>query len=433
MSSLSNKSISQYHMYLIRIVILMTILIVSACGKQEYRELPTLVVIETEPEDAMAAALINRPTLPPTWTTTPIPTNTPTSTSTPTSTETDTPTITNTPSPTKSPTPTLTATPVGDAVVTGKFGVNLRRGPSQRFTPAITLLETDTALYLVGISTDSQWYKVETMDGQYGWTFGELLHIYRDAPLPVIWVEIPTEVPVVVAAAQGQTTGGSSVSTGGNLSSTFSKVGDSITANQAFMIGYGTGEYDLGAYGHLQSTINHFSGSFARPSLAAFSGFNTAAMMDSVWATDSRCMANETPLACEYRVNRPSVAIIMLGSVDVQLYGANEFRTYLDRIIQYTIGQGIIPVLTTFPNANDYYPGESEAFNGVIRSLASQYQIPLIDLRPAAMALSDNGVSGDGFHLSQRGDNFIGLNGEQNQYGLTMRNFMTLQMLHSLR
>ena len=369
-----------------------------------------------------------------------------------------TPTQTNTPSamPTRTPiatrTPTVTPTPIGDATVTGALGVNLRSGPSQRFEPPILWLEPGTPLFLTAISTNADWYRVTTLSGERGWVYGELITIHRDnLSLPVVYAPLPTVAPTpIVIGSPGAPVISNPGGTGyysisertrqifrlgrqrGNHPNVFSKVGDSITANQAFMIGYDTGEYNLGNYSQLQGAISFFSGSFSRYSLSAFVGFNAAAMMDPIWATDPRCQAGETPLACEYRVNRPSVAIIMLGSVDVQLYTPEDFQGYLNRIVDYTISQGIVPVLTTFPNEISYYSNECEQFNDVIRGIAASQQIPLIDLRTPAMMLPGYGVGTDRFHLSQRGDNVINLTGEETQYGLTLRNFLTLQMLDSL-
>ena len=102
--------------------------------------------------------------------------------------------------------------------------------------------------------------------------------------------------------------------------------------------------------------------------------------------------------------------------------------------MQSTINQGIVPVLTTFPNGADYYPSQVEQFNNVIRSIAATEQIPLIEFRNPAINLPDRGVGGDKFHLSMNGTSYyIVLNGEQNLYGLTLRNLLTLQALDDLR
>lgn len=453
----------QHYRIVCRLSVL-ALLLLAACGPDAPAEelvLPTRVPTEQSQAVAQAEAVddmeptapaFSGPTLPPSFTPTPSVTPSATVTATPTATPTNTPTVTPTPTNTPTPTPTATPTPDTDAVISGGGGANLRRGPGTQYSPPLALLASDTGIDLSGRTSDSNWFEVVTRDGARGWVSADLITVYREIELPVTWVE-PTPVPQVIqnpvapppAAGQPPPSGGGTFAisqrtrqiyqTGrqrGNQPTVFSKVGDSITANQPFLVGYDSNQYNLGPYGGLQATINQFRGSFGRTSLSAFEGFNAAAMLDPIWATDPRCTGGESPLACEVRVMRPSVAIIMLGSVDVQLYSAGEFNTYMSQIVNYLISQGVIPVLTTFPNVSGYYPAESEAFNSVIRSIAAQNQTPLIDLRSVAMGMPGSGVEGDGFHLTHRGDSFIDLNGEQNQFSMTMRNFMTLQMLESI-
>lgn len=459
---------------------LLGILVISACSTFTADDrLPTVAVVPSATETAtpLPTRIIRSiaDDLPPTWTFTPsatatlIPSNSPTSLPS------------WTPNPSRTATATRTATPEGDAYVSGEAGVHVRRGPSTRFNPPLLTLDQNDMLKILAISPERTWYKAETESGQVGWVFAELITLNRDLPpdLPEEFVPTPTasQVPVVqlnvtpgqpivlggsvptVTPVAGSTTDNTNPSSGsstganiinvssrtrqiyqtgrsrGNNPRVFVKVGDSITNNQPFMNGFGSGEYRLGAYGYLQDAINFFdTGAFVRDSLAAESGFNAAAVQDAIWAPAGTCNANETPLACEYRIMKPAIAVIMYGSVDVQLYDSAAFQSYMSQIVQYTIGQGIIPVLTTFPNGADYYPSQVEQFNSVIRSIAASEQIPLIEFRNPALGLPDRGVGGDKYHLSMNGTSyFIALDGEHNQFGLTLRNLMTLQALDDLR
>jgi SH3-like domain-containing protein len=418
-----------------------------------FRSLTTILVLLfavscTGSETAgVVPTLMELPSITPSDTPSITPTPSLTYTPSPSATITDTPTPTHTHTPSATPTETLTPTPIGDATVTGENGANLRRGPSTSYSPALALLPKGTALLLAGRSSDSAWFEVRTLDGLAGWVYSDLITVRRDLnSVQVTWVE-PTPVPVVVGVPgdgsqpvvvsgisgrvrqiylQGQALG--------NNAYAFSKVGDSITANQNFFEGFDSGNYDLGAaYGYLQDTIDFFSGSFWRKSYAASSAFNAAAVLAPMWADPTICLPNETPMDCEYREQRPAISIIMLGSIDVQLYDASAFHSYMDIIVQSTISQGIIPVLTTFPNGPNYYPQNSEVYNGIIREIANREQIPLIELRYPAMGMPNNGVLPDEFHLSQRGDDYISFSGDQNQYALTLRDLLTLQMLHDIR
>lgn len=463
------------------ILSLWIVLIFSACSTTDTDDLPTVAILPsaTITDTPLPTRIIReiQSDLPPTWTFTPSATATYTPSASPSSLPSWTP------QDTSIPTATATGTPDSDAYVSNAAGVHVRRGPSTRFNPPLVTLDENDKLNILAISSEGSWYKVETESETIGWVFGEMISLNRDLPpdLPEEFIPTPTASPApvvlqlnvtpgepIVLGGSGiapttdtstgdtstttTTTGGSGVAnvisvsvrtrqiyqTGrsrGNNPRVFVKVGDSITNNQPFMNGYGSGEYDLGEYGYLQDAINFFdNGSFTRNSIAAESGFNAAAVQDAIWAPSGTCNPNESPLACEYRIMKPAIAIIMYGSLDVQLYGADAFRGYLSQIVQHTTSQGIVPVLTTFPNGADYYPSQVEQFNSVIRSIAASEQIPLIELRNPALSLPDRGVGGDKYHLSMNGTSyFIALNGEHNQYGLTLRNLLTLQALDDLR
>ena len=71
---------------------------------------------------------------------------------------------------------------------------------------------------------------------------------------------------------------------------------------------------------------------------------NVAAVLSPLWA-DPDLPTGENPLACELRVNNPSIAIISEEedwSGDVAKYG-----TYLRQVIEYAIAQGVVPILAT--------------------------------------------------------------------------------------
>lgn len=360
-----------------------------------------------------------------------------------------TPTLT--PTDTLTPSPTPTFPPNTHAFVSGVQGVNLRRAPGREHGINATLAPY-TPLQLVGIDSTQSWYQVTTFSGQSGWVFSPLIEVLTPMQLPITWRNTPTPVPQFVPPPSTGGSGGGSGGGGGgslpvgsrsasifaagqargNQRNVFTKVGDSITAAQPFLSNFGGGGYNLGPHGYLQDTINYFGGSWAAGSEAAKVAFNAAAVLDAIWSTPGLCQANESPLACELRVKRPSVAIIMLGSVDVQLYNAASFNGYLNSVVQTCVNFGVIPVLTTFPNADGYYPNESAQFNDIIRSTAASFGVPLIDLRGPLMTLPNRGVRADGFHLSEDGDPWS-FNGDENRVGVTMRNYLTLLMLDSLR
>src|SRR6185369_8197907 len=103
-------------------------------------------------------------------------------------------------------------------------------------------------------------------------------------------------------------------------------------------------------------------------------GYSTSKVLDPALA-GAGCNGGETPLACEYRLNRPSVALILLGTGDQHTWQGFEAR--YRQIIEYTIAQGIVPVLIT--KADDLESLENTApvgyINATIRQLAVEYDV----------------------------------------------------------
>ena len=391
---------------------------------------PIQIAIVTEPPINVAQAA-NRATLPPTWT----PTDLPTVTFTPTMSETPTATFTAT----ITPTHTLTPTPMGNAVVSGEDGVNLRSGPGTDYNPPLTTLDPATELLLAGRTSDNQWYEVRTFEGLQGWVSATYVTSRENLnALPITCISVPglritDRTRQIFADGQSR----------GNRPNVFTKVGDSLTDAQPFLISYAdVRAHDLGPYTYLSETISYFSmsprsgvdNSWVNPSLAARGSYTAPAVLSAAEANHNLCQPNESPIACEYRLTQPSISIILLGSVDMQFIEVDEFNWAMEMIVNETISRGIIPVLNTFPSTPEFLWDKSLQFNDAIRNLAAREQIPLIDLWQATQALPGHGVSSeDHFHLSSRGDGFINLNGEENRFGLTMRNLVTLQALELLR
>jgi hypothetical protein len=183
----------------------------------------------------------------------------------------------------------------------------------------------------------------------------------------------------------------------------------------------------------LSPTIHYFSGSFSRSSPAAVGSFSTSKELDPSFAKPG-CAAGETPLACEYRLNKPSVALILLGTGDQHSWQGFEAR--YRKIIEYTIQQGIVPVLIT--KADDLESKEDTApagfTNGVIRRLAQEYDVPLLDLRAAVDPLPNHGCGPDGFHYNVPPDGqSANFDTAHLLYGYTVRNLTALQVLDALR
>ncbi len=180
----------------------------------------------------------------------------------------------------------------------------------------------------------------------------------------------------------------------GNNPHAFSKIGDCNSEPPFFLAKFDRGEYDLGPFAYLQPVLDQFAGSFARESMAAWTGNHAWALFDATWSNPAVCQPGEIPLACELRVNRPSLVLIRLGTNEAnspQLYEAS-----MRRIIEFVIERGVIPILGT---KADRIEG-SDAINAITRALAEEYEVPLWDFGRVADTLPARGLQEDGFHMT---------------------------------
>jgi hypothetical protein len=170
--------------------------------------------------------------------------------------------------------------------------------------------------------------------------------------------------------------------------------------------------------------IDQFAGSFIRESAAVWTGNHAWALFDPVWANPAICQPGETPLACEYRVHRPSLALIRLGTNEAGSTAL--FETNLRQIIEFSIEQGVIPVLGT---KADRIEG-SDAHNEIIRRLAAEYQVPLWDFGKVAETLPGRGLMPDGFHLTYVAPDYTAPYALQT--GHSVQNLLALMVLNDV-
>ncbi len=217
----------------------------------------------------------------------------------------------------------------------------------------------------------------------------------------------------------------------------FSKIGDCMTDTPYFLIDIGDGNYDLGAYADLQPVVDQYTASdlnaFNRKSQAAAGGFNTASLVDSMWANPEFCESGETPLSCEFRIAQPSVALIMFGTNDVQYLDASQFDYFLRTIVAETIRNGTLPILSTFPTRPEF-PEQTALFNKIVVKVAQDYDMPLINLSHALADLPNEGVDPeDPTHMTTPKDEQVAhFTDEALQSGFSTRNLLTLQALDAL-
>jgi len=177
----------------------------------------------------------------------------------------------------------------------------------------------------------------------------------------------------------------------------FSKIGDCQNVASYFLSTFDTpGDYSLGdQYAYLQNTITYFSGSWSRLSLSVGPGMNIASVLSPIWADPNQCQAGETPLACEFRVNKPSIAIISMetwwGEQPAKIY-----ELYMRQLVENVLAQNVVPILAT---KADNMEGDN-SINAAIARVAYDYEIPMWNFWAAVQPLPDHGLYGDGFHLT---------------------------------
>jgi hypothetical protein len=248
----------------------------------------------------------------------------------------------------------------------------------------------------------------------------------RPSPAPDEWKSYPV-VPAFDGHAAEIFRAGISL---GRDFHAFSKIGDCQNITTYFLADFeDPAKYRLGPYGYLQATIDWFKDSFGRKSLAVKGGLNVAAVTNPLMANREACLPNESPLACELRVHNPGMAVISFeeawdGNVE-------KYETYMRRVIEYVISQGIVPIVAT--KADNLEGGDR--INALIARLAWEYDIPLWNFWAAAQPLRSHGLYKDGFHLTQAADyhNFFFDMPPAKWSGWMARNLSALQVLDAAR
>jgi hypothetical protein len=174
----------------------------------------------------------------------------------------------------------------------------------------------------------------------------------------------------------------------------FSKAGDSTIESPYFLGRFDSSPYKLGDYHYLQAVIDHFTGSYGRKSLAVRVGQHSWTLLNPTWADKKLCNADESPLACELRLNNPSVVILRLGANDSGV--TKLYEKSMRAVVEYIIEQGVIPVLSTKPDQRQ----GTEQVNAIVRQMAADYKIPLWDFARVAETLPGRGLGPDGVHLT---------------------------------
>ncbi|MGC1851647.1 MAG: SGNH/GDSL hydrolase family protein [Solirubrobacterales bacterium] len=203
----------------------------------------------------------------------------------------------------------------------------------------------------------------------------------------------------------------------GNHPGVVAKVGDSITASPSFLQALACSPPQLGQWDELRETLEFFgrttvprgseeaqctvSNSYSRLGVAAVGGWRAA---DALLPRESFLECEGRPaISCELQLIRPSIALIMFGTNDLEEITAVQFRLDLARVVRLVSQAGTIPVISTIPpRARQPFSLRVARFNAEIAGLAENRALPLWNYwrQMVAPGIPRAGLSRDGVHPS---------------------------------
>jgi hypothetical protein len=175
----------------------------------------------------------------------------------------------------------------------------------------------------------------------------------------------------------------------GNDPHAFSILGDCQSQPEVFMGVYDNDPEALKALPEdLQETVTYFSGNFDRYSPTVKDATTEGALLWIQWNDnkEKKCTPSETPVDCELRVHKPSIAFIHVGT-----HWEARNRQYLEKIIGILMDHGTVPVLVTKADNRE----KDERVNHNLASLAEEYGLPMWNFWASVQHLPDNGLKPD--------------------------------------
>ena len=207
---------------------------------------------------------------------------------------------------------------------------------------------------------------------------------------PENWMDWP-EIPIVTAEMRAVYERGLTL---GNDPHAFSILGDCQSTPETFLGVYAESEKFAELPPELRETVLHFTDSLGRPSPTSKSGSTSGALLWNQWHEEEYgCSLAESPITCELRLNKPSFALIMVGT---HWEARNE--RYMRKIIEQLLEAGVVPILATKADNREGDHG----INLETAGLAAEYGLPLWNFWPVTADLSNRGL------YTKKGDEFLG-------------------------
>lgn len=314
------------------------------------------------------------------------------------------------------PTHTPITAPVLDSGASARVTIRID-GAFARQSPILTAPRVfpvfeGIRLNAVGRSADGNWIALSSPEGATGW----LLQTYAAveagisslpvAPAPALAPVTPASFPAYLSLPAAARQRYRSALAAGRDGRVFTVAGACNSEAYAYVRRVATALYDTSALSALHGAVQRFAPSFARVSMAARGGYTVSSYFDPSWVEPGLCPLGEGPLACELRQTNASVIIIEIGTGDQ--FGWKDFEPHFRAVVDYSLGAGALPILVTKADDLDHQQGGSPAgyINDVIRRVAGEKQLPLIDFHAATRGLPNFGLLDEGnfdFHLSPAG------------------------------
>lgn len=168
----------------------------------------------------------------------------------------------------------------------------------------------------------------------------------------------------------------------------FTVSGDSNSNPTRYLGRITSGTFGIDQYPNLKSVVSYYSKSFTHTSMAVGGGLRAADMFDTANMSGfDGCLAGEGMFACELRLSNASIIFIQLGTGDKFLWRG--FELNYRRMIDYATANHVLPVLVTKADDIESLQGGASFgyINDVIRRLALEYQVPLLDMYAATRNL----------------------------------------------
>jgi uncharacterized protein YraI len=297
--------------------------------------------------------------------------------------------------------------PAAEGTFITTVALNLRYGTGEQYD-RVAVLPVSTRVVVEVYAGD--WARVHTEDGALqGWLVARFL-MDANAPVPPPIIAVSDRMREIYQRGLAM----------GNNPRAVSRLGDCNSLNPFFLAPFDAGTYNLGEYVYLQAVIGHFAGSFSREGVGVHGSTTAAMIFDPTWADPDYCFPDETPIACEFRLNRPSVVFVSFGTHDDPLTFSDDLRAIAD----FAIANGVVSVFITkadIVNNN----------NTIMAAVAAEYQIPLLDFGAVAAELPHLGTREDGARLSYSFPLDFS-DPDAMQTGHTVRNLMALQVLDAI-